>query len=433
MDRYRTPMSTIVVMRGFLVSSIGVACRGRPGPSARPVLRSRPAAPRPPAGRSPDRRSRHPAAPSRCRPGRPSPRDRAPRGAPGEQGLTQRDVQPFSLVGVVWDDAGRRRCTAAVQVRTRAVGHRPLVRLAGRRDPQQRRTPPTPARPSATRAGCAAATAPLWVGASDGVEVRVRPEAAPARRTAGSSANSAAQAPLPKGLRLELVDPGEEPPPAGEPAPGDEPVPGGDARRSRRPGVLTAESAASSAVNADLAPRSAPTPIPALDQGRPSRAHRRPAAARPTRRPPRTSARARASSPARAGAPTRSCARRAFGYTANGQGGLRPPQRHRQQLHLQAGPLGPAQYLPLPREEQRLAGHRLQLRSSTSAATSTRAARAASPSRSWARTPSASTRTAWAVAVLGTFSSSKPPAAAVDAVARLTAWKLGLFGVNPQR
>lgn len=35
------------------------------------------------------------------------------------------------------------------------------------------------------------------------------------------------------------------------------------------------------------------------------------------------------------------------------------------------------------------------------------------------------------VAVLGTFGSSKPPAAAVDALARLTAWKLGLYGVNP--
>ena len=36
------------------------------------------------------------------------------------------------------------------------------------------------------------------------------------------------------------------------------------------------------------------------------------------------------------------------------------------------------------------------------------------------------------IAVLGTFSNADPSAAAVDAVARLTAWKLGLFGADPR-
>ncbi|MDV9202129.1 peptidoglycan recognition protein family protein, partial [Streptomyces sp. Wh19] len=36
------------------------------------------------------------------------------------------------------------------------------------------------------------------------------------------------------------------------------------------------------------------------------------------------------------------------------------------------------------------------------------------------------------IAVLGTFTKSNPPAAAVNAVAKLTAWKLGLFGANPR-
>lgn len=36
------------------------------------------------------------------------------------------------------------------------------------------------------------------------------------------------------------------------------------------------------------------------------------------------------------------------------------------------------------------------------------------------------------IAVLGTFTKSSPPAAVVTAVARLTAWKLGLHGVNPK-
>ncbi len=36
------------------------------------------------------------------------------------------------------------------------------------------------------------------------------------------------------------------------------------------------------------------------------------------------------------------------------------------------------------------------------------------------------------IALLGSHASAKPSAAAVKAVARLTAWKLGLFGANPR-
>lgn len=36
------------------------------------------------------------------------------------------------------------------------------------------------------------------------------------------------------------------------------------------------------------------------------------------------------------------------------------------------------------------------------------------------------------IAVLGTYTSKNPPAAAVTAIAKLTAWKLGLFGRNPK-
>jgi hypothetical protein len=35
------------------------------------------------------------------------------------------------------------------------------------------------------------------------------------------------------------------------------------------------------------------------------------------------------------------------------------------------------------------------------------------------------------IAVIGTYSSGKPSTAAVDAIARLAAWKLGLYGMNP--
>lgn len=36
------------------------------------------------------------------------------------------------------------------------------------------------------------------------------------------------------------------------------------------------------------------------------------------------------------------------------------------------------------------------------------------------------------IAVLGSYGSSNPPSAAVRAIARLTAWKLGLYGANPR-
>ncbi|CAM5634952.1 Peptidoglycan recognition protein family domain-containing protein OS=Streptomyces microflavus OX=1919 GN=Smic_29430 PE=3 SV=1 [Streptomyces microflavus] len=36
------------------------------------------------------------------------------------------------------------------------------------------------------------------------------------------------------------------------------------------------------------------------------------------------------------------------------------------------------------------------------------------------------------IAVLGSYGSTNPPAAAVTAVSKLTAWKLGLFGANPK-
>lgn len=36
------------------------------------------------------------------------------------------------------------------------------------------------------------------------------------------------------------------------------------------------------------------------------------------------------------------------------------------------------------------------------------------------------------IAVLGAFTDTEPPRPAIDAIARLTAWKLGLYGVDPR-
>ncbi|MGW7691556.1 peptidoglycan recognition protein family protein [Streptomyces asiaticus] len=135
-----------------------------------------------------------------------------------ERGVTASGVRPFSLVGVVWDrPAAELRGRA--QVRTRAVG--------GAWSPWRDLLPygdeaPDPDSPELRGARAHGGTAPLWVGASDAVQARVRPEraaTADARAggagAAGVAAADAGAAALPSGLRLELIDPGEPPAPPG--------------------------------------------------------------------------------------------------------------------------------------------------------------------------------------------------------------------------
>lgn len=120
-------------------------------------------------------------------------------GPTAEQGLTQRDVRPFSLLGVVWDDANAE-LHGTVQVRTRAVGS---GQWSGWLDVETHNDEHGADLDSEERASgkVRGSTAPLWVGESDGVEARVRAE------------TTSEPAQLPKGLRLELVDPGKVPAP----------------------------------------------------------------------------------------------------------------------------------------------------------------------------------------------------------------------------
>ncbi|MFD8645952.1 peptidoglycan recognition protein [Streptomyces zaomyceticus] len=108
----------------------------------------------------------------------------------GAQGLARRDVRPFALVGVVWDDP-----TAAlhgtVQVRTRSAADGAWSEWQDVETHNEEHGADPDTAEGAGRA-LKGSTAPLWVGASDGVEIRVRGEEG-----------------LPEGLRLELVDPGE--------------------------------------------------------------------------------------------------------------------------------------------------------------------------------------------------------------------------------
>jgi hypothetical protein len=111
-------------------------------------------------------------------------------------GLPSRTVKPFSLLGITWDDAFIQ-LDGTVEVRTRSVAtHHWSGWQQLESDSDDVPDLNSPERQGAHVRG---STPPLWVGDSDGVQVRVAPSAA-ARRTYAPR--------LPRGLRLDLVDPG---------------------------------------------------------------------------------------------------------------------------------------------------------------------------------------------------------------------------------
>ncbi|MEU6378610.1 peptidoglycan recognition protein [Streptomyces sp. NPDC046909] len=96
--------------------------------------------------------------------------------------LGKRDTAPFSMLGLTWSDTSAR-VNATIEARTRDAetgAWSKWLTLEGDGGEGEE---------GATRAG----TEPSWVGASDGVEVRV---------------DGKTSAKLPKGLRLDMVDPG---------------------------------------------------------------------------------------------------------------------------------------------------------------------------------------------------------------------------------
>lgn len=112
------------------------------------------------------------------------------RGEGGERTVARRDTDTFGLLGVTWDDP-RTELDGTVQVRTRSV-------KTGRWSDWHAVDPhyddaPDPQTEGATRGG----SAPLYVGLSNGVELKVASQS-------GSSGT------LPKGLQLELVGDAEK-------------------------------------------------------------------------------------------------------------------------------------------------------------------------------------------------------------------------------
>ncbi|MGG2462628.1 peptidoglycan recognition protein [Streptomyces sp. RGM 3693] len=227
-------------MRPFLVSCLGAACTAAlalplaPAAAHPAESASGPGAVRagdlPGATQSLPLENLVPAAPGTPAQGG---QDSGPQQEQAVRALAPRTVRPFSLLGIVWDDAAAD-LRGRIQVRTRARGS---GLWSGWQDLQNASDDAPDLGAREGRGNVArGSTAPLWVGASDAVQLRLT-LADPHR----------AATVLPHGLRLELVDPGPDTPV----------VRGGP--------PSTPEATASSAANAPLAPLGA-TEIPAADQ-----------------------------------------------------------------------------------------------------------------------------------------------------------------------
>lgn len=400
-------------MRGFLASSIGVTCAAALAlPLTLPSSGARAATPavQSPAG---------PLAESvpgstQSLPLTPLGSDRSTGGASGEQGLLQREVRPFSLVGVVWDDPDEE-LHGSVQVRTRASdtgvwsGWQPVET----HNHEHAADPDDPERASGRVRG---STAPLWVGDSNGVEIRVRGDAAQHRGAAQSPAEQA----LPTGLRLELVDPGAEPPPQGTTPEG-----------PRTP-ALTAEAAASSAVNADLAPLGA-TVIPALGKKETESdllAARGGAEEVAGKGKPYVGPRPRITTRKGWGA-NEKIRERDFAYTKTVKAAFvhHSASGNNYRCSQSASILRSIYRYHVKSSGWRDIGYNFAV-DKCGEIYEGRAGGVAKP------VLGAHTRgfnsNSMGIAVLGSFGSSSPPEASVKAIAQLTAWKLGLYGANPR-
>ncbi|MFF8944142.1 peptidoglycan recognition protein [Streptomyces sp. NPDC014864] len=324
------------------------------------------------------------------------------------QGLYRADVRHFSMVGVVWDNA-ETELHGSVQVRTRAAA---TGTWSGWQDIEAHNAdhgadPDTDERASGRVRG---ATAPLWVGDSDGVDVRV---------SADAGDRGAQPVPLPSGLRLELVDPDAESPPQGPPT--DTPSGGG----------LGAEAAAASAANAELAPLGATT-IPALDRAETERelfALRGDELTGRQRAQPYIGPRPSITTRRGWGA-DESLREQGFVYTSKVKATF---VHHTASGNNYTCAQSPSVIRGIYRYHVKSMGWRdigyNFLVDKCGTIYEGRAGGVAKAVRG-AHTVGFNTDS-MGVAVIGTFSKSNPPAATVTAIARLAAWKLGLYGMNP--
>ncbi|MFD7698383.1 N-acetylmuramoyl-L-alanine amidase [Streptomyces sp. NPDC059805] len=483
-------------MRGFLASSIGVTCAaalalpltppavaatGRPVPGAEAATSAALT-----AGPSARRESAGPSAAGSTQ-SLPLTRLTRERAAddPAEQGLSRRTVRPFSLVGVVWDDPAAE-LHGRVQVRTReaATGVWSGWQDVETHNADHAADPDTAEGAPGRLRG---STAPLWVGASNGVELRVTPEGTdpepgktpatgdgtapkpgktpatgdsastkPGKTPAtGDSASTkpgktpatgdgastkpgktpatgdsaaatpapapASATPLPTGLRLELVDPGE--------ATQDETL------GAARPGALqpeTAEAVAASTANADLAAAGA-TEIPALGRAETERELLTLRGSELT-----AAQKAKPYIGPRPGIVTRRgwganerWRESRFVYTSKVKAAF---VHHTATGNKYTCAQAPSVIRGIYRYHVVSMGWRdIGYNFLVDKCGRIYEGRAGGVAKAvlGAHTRGFNTNT-MGIAVLGTYGSKKPSKAAVKAVARLTAWKLGLFGANPR-
>ncbi|MFF0163341.1 N-acetylmuramoyl-L-alanine amidase [Streptomyces sp. NPDC005263] len=468
-------MSKIGNMRGFLASSIGVTCAAALAlpltpPAAAvntPAAASAAATAAPTDNAATATGSRSTAEASggtQSLPLAPLTRDRT-LGRADEQGLLRRDVRHFSLVGVVWDDP-TTELHGRVQVRTRAVGTGTWSdwQDVETHNAEHGADPDTAEGASGRVRG---ATAPLWVGDCDGVEVRVRADAATSAphtdETTGGPRAATVTSPLPAGLRLELVDPGEDTASAtarttaeGTKAPAatedrgaraatahvtaPEPLAGRIAGRIAGRGTVPAAApdnaltaVQASAANAELSVPLGATAIPALDRKATERelsVLRTGESARYPRAKPYIGPRPRIVTRHGWGA-NEKLREQWFGYTntvkaafvhhtatGNGYKCAQAPSVIRGIYRYHVVSMG-----------WRDIGYNF-LVDKCGNIYEGRAGGVAKPVMG-AHTLGFNTNS-MGIAVLGTYSSTKPSAATVTAIARLTAWKLGLHGGNPR-
>lgn len=417
-------------MRAFLASSIGVATAAAlalplalTSPAlAHPAAVTGSAAPAAPAG-STQSLPLEPVGPAADRTPRVPGMSTSPR-LPETRGLSARDVKTFSLVGVVWDDASTQ-LAGRVQVRTRSVDTSAWSEWQDveTHDSEHAADLDTAERGSGRVRG---STAPLWVGQSDGIEIRVQAEP-------GGRAESGG---LPSGLRIELVDPGDASHPRtdaknGTPdtVPDNSPADDDDKGELALLPGMTMEMAESSSANVPMAPLGAQE-IGALNKAD-STADAvladgsLEAAARPYIGPrPRIVTRM-------GWGADENLREKGFVYTSTVKAAF---VHHTASGNNYACKDAPAVLRSLYRYHVVSSGWRdIGYNFAIDKCGTVYEGRAGGVAKAvlGAHTMGFNTDS-MGVAVIGTFSSTAPPKAAVDSVARLTAWKLGLFGADPR-
>ncbi|WP_436738576.1 N-acetylmuramoyl-L-alanine amidase [Streptomyces sp. BBFR102] len=343
----------------------------------------------------------------------PADRSAAPDEGPDERALTPREVEPFSLLGVVWDDPDAH-LEGRVQVRTRSTA---TGAWSGWQELETHHDDHGADRSTPEGAGGHGATAPLWVGRSDAVELRVTSRGD--HRHQGERTTDR----LPEGLRLDLVDPGDAPAPE---VPAPQPTRAGAAAG---PAALPA-------------PGTEPAVLPELTRGE-------------------TLAQLEA---ARAAELSAGAAQAATGPEQRAQPyvGPRPKivtrkgwgadERLREKNFVYTGTVkaafvhhsatgnnyscaeAPSVIRGIYRYHTKSSGWRdLGYNFMVDKCGTVYEGRAGGVSKAvlGAHTLGFNSNST-GIAVLGSYSSVKPPKAAVDAVAKLTAWKLGLSGANPK-